>query len=96
VLDVLLDRSEKAAGKSKVSAHGMGGLGKTTLAASVGRVAEVRAAVAKIGFVSAGQSPATLDVQRTLYAQLVGSSMEANPNATPASTTSCLGYCLIW
>ena len=90
VLDVLLDRSERAAGKSKVSAHGMGGLGKTTLAASVVRSAEVRAAFAKIGFVSAGQHPATLDVQRTLYAQLVGSSMEASQSATPASITSCL------
>ena len=88
VLGVLLDRSEKAAGKSKVSAHGMGGLGKTTLAASVVRSAEVRAAFAKIGFVSAGQNPATLDVQRTLYAQLVGSNMEASPSATPVSTTS--------
>ena len=86
VLDVLLNRSEHAAGKSKVSAHGMGGLGKTTLAASVVRSAEVRAAFAKIGFVSAGQNPATLDVQRTLYAQLVGSNMEANPSATPVST----------
>ena len=88
VLDVLLDRSEKVAGKSKVSAHGMGGLGKTTLAASVVRSTEVRAAFAKIGFVSAGQNPVTLDVQRTLYAQLVGSNMEENPSATPASTTS--------
>ena len=88
VLDVLLNRSEKAAGKSKVLAHGMGGLGKTTLAASVVRSPEIRTAFAKIGFVSAGQSPATLDVQRTLYAQLVGSNMEANPSTTPASTTS--------
>ena len=86
VLDVLLDRSEKVAGKSKVSAHGMGGLGKTTLAASVVRSTEVRAEFAKIDFVSAGQNPATLDVQRTLYAQLVGSSMEVNPSATPVST----------
>ena len=37
VLDVLLDRAP-ATGKAhrKVSAHGMGGLGKTTLAASPG------------------------------------------------------------
>jgi len=88
VLDVLLDRTDEVGGRSKVSAHGMGGLGKTTLAASVVRSAEVRAAFAKIGFVSAGQSPATLDVQRTLYAQLVGSNMEVNSSATPASTTS--------
>ena len=88
-MDVLLDRAS-ATGKAhhKVSAHGMGGLGKTTLAASVVRSAEVRTAFAKIGFVSAGQSPATLDVQRTLYAQLVGSNMEVNSSATPASTTS--------
>ena len=88
VLDVLLGRSEKLDGKSKMSAHGMGGLGKTTLAASVVRSTEVRAAFAKIGFVSAGQNPAILDVQRTLYSQLVGSNMEVTSSATPASTTS--------
>ena len=86
MLDVLLDRAS-ATGKAhhKVSAHGMGGLGKTTLAASIVRHHDVRVSFDRLGFVSAGQEPATLAEQRTLYTQLTGSALKTAPEATASS-----------
>ena len=52
--------------KSKVSAHGQGGVGKTTMAAAVVRDMAVRSAFERIGWVSVGQTPAVMELQRVL------------------------------
>lgn len=86
ILEVLLDRSAgEASGKSKVLAHGMGGLGKTTMAASIVRAEEVRRHYSRIGFVSAGQEPATMEEQRALYHQLTNEQMTPKADATVQS-----------
>jgi hypothetical protein len=63
----------------------MGGLGKTTLAASIVRHHDVRVSFDRLGFVSAGQEPATLAEQRTLYTQLTGSALKTAAEATASS-----------
>ena len=90
VLDVLLGRTAAVAGKSKVLAHGMGGLGKTTLSAAVARHTDVRTAFARIGFVAAGQEPATLEEQRTLCLQLTGAPLQVEGIPTVTSQKESL------
>ena len=90
VLDVLLRRTAEAHDKSKVLAHGMGGMGKTTLAAAIVRNKEVREAYTRIAFVSAGQEPASLELQRVLHMQLVGAVMEVKSGATVATQREVL------
>ena len=68
----------------------MGGLGKTTLAAAVVRMIAVRSRFTRIGFVSAGQQPAVLELQRQLYSQLSGEALPANAGATVASQRELL------
>ena len=58
--------------KSKLSSHGSGGVGKTTLAALLVRHDMVRRSFDRIGWVSVGQAPDVLELQRVLYAQLTG------------------------
>ena len=93
VLDVLLNRTSanlKDAGKGRVLAHGMGGLGKTTLSASIVRLKEVREHFDRITFVSAGQEPAMLELQRAMHLQLVGQPMEEKDTGTPESQRGVL------
>lgn len=85
VLDILLSRTTRAATASKVLAHGMGGLGKTTLAAATVRNVKVRAHYTRICFSSAGQEPALISQQRLQYTQMTGEDMVAVPSATVAS-----------
>lgn len=58
----------------KVVAHGMGGLGKTVIAAYCCRNVEVRTRYARIGFVSAGQAPMVMELQVS-----VGRRLPINP-----------------
>ena len=93
MLDVLLNRTSpnlKDAGKGRVLAHGMGGLGKTTLSASIVRLEEVRKHFDRITFVSAGQEPATLELQRTMHLQLVGQPLDEKNAGTSESQREAL------
>ena len=94
VLEVLLLRPAAdgggGGGGRRVLAHGMGGLGKTTMAVAVARTPEIRARYTRIGFVSAGQEPAVLELQRVLYGQLVGSPLAAKEDATPSTQRQLL------
>ena len=91
VLDVLLSRnSNKYNGSILVLAHGMGGLGKTTLSASIVRLEQVRQHFDRITFVSAGQEPAMLELQRTMHLQLVGEPMEEKSTGTSESQREAL------
>ena len=89
-MDVLLCRTRAGTAATKVLAHGMGGLGKTTLAAAVTRTVEIRSRFTRIGFVSAGQQPAVLELQRQLYSQLVGEVMPSKAGATTSSQRELL------
>ena len=69
----------------------MGGLGKTTLAAATARNLDVRRSFGRIAFVSAGQDPATMELQRQLYCHCTGEVMPAMPGATVDSQKELLG-----
>jgi hypothetical protein len=91
VLDVLLSHAPgKENGSGRVLAHGMGGLGKTTLSASIVRLEEVREHFERITFVSAGQEPATLELQRTMHLQLVGQPLDEKNAGTSESQREAL------
>ena len=91
VLDVLLNRSSADGSDSgRVLAHGMGGLGKTTLSASIVRLKEVRQHFHRIAFVSAGQEPGILELQRALCMQLVGQPMDDTNAGTSESQREAL------
>ena len=89
-MDVLLCRTRAGTAATKVLTHGMDGLGKTTLAAAVTQMVEVRSRFTRIGFVSAGQQPAVLELQRQLYSQLVGEAMPPKAGATTSSQRELL------
>ena len=91
VLDVLLNcKSVNLKDTGRVLAHGMGGSGKTTLSASIVRLEEVRGHFDRIAFVSAGQEPATLELQRVMHLQLVGQPMEEKSTGTSESQRGAL------
>ena len=60
------------------AAAGMGGVGKTMIAATLARDEEVRAAFDRICWVSVGQEPDTKTLQQTLYRQLVNERLSAS------------------
>jgi hypothetical protein len=82
--------SLSSAKKSKLATHGQGGVGKTTMAAVVVRDAAVRGTFDAIGWVSVGQQPSILEMQRVLYHQIVGEPMAVKDGATVASQLSDL------
>ena len=57
---------------NRVVARGMGGVGKTVLAAAVVRDTRVLSSFDKVGWISIGQKPIMLDLQRQLLQQLGG------------------------
>ena len=61
------------------------GVGKTTMAVVAVNDPAVREAFDAIGWVSIGQTPAILDMQRALFRQLTGSSMPVKSDATVES-----------
>jgi hypothetical protein len=73
--------TQQAAGK-KVSTHGQGGVGKTTLAILMAKDLQIRRAFGRVGWVSVGQTPDIPELQRTLYGQLTGGTMEVKGDAT--------------
>jgi anion-transporting ArsA/GET3 family ATPase len=70
--------------KTKVSAHGQGGVGKTTMAVAVVRDFAVRSAFERIGWVSVGQTPAVMELQRVLYHQLTTEALPLKDGANAA------------
>ena len=91
VLDVLLSRALGTYnGSGRVLAHGMGGLGKTTLSASIVRLEDVREHFDRITFVSAGQEPAMLELQRTMHLQLAGQPLDEKNAGTSESQREAL------
>ena len=87
-------------GKSKVAAHGQGGVGKTTMAAMLVNDPLVRQAFDRIGWVSVGQTPNIMEVQRSLFAQLTGAPMPSKDSASVETQledlqTACKGKRLL-
>jgi len=74
--------SISAAKKSKISAHGQGGVGKTTVAVLTVQDEAVRRHFVRIAWVSVGQTPSLMEMQKSIYEQLVGSAMEVKEDAT--------------
>jgi hypothetical protein len=82
--------------KSKVAAHGQGGVGKTTMASAVVRDSVVRNEFERIAWVSVGQTPAVVELQRVLYQQLKAEPMPVKDGANAATQledlqTACIG-----
>ena len=82
--------------KSKVAAHGQGGVGKTTMAAAVVRDSAVRSAFSRIAWVSVGQTPAVMEMQRVLFQQLTTEIMPVKDGANAATQlddlqAACIG-----
>ena len=57
-----------------ICATGMGGLGKTTMAAAVARDPGIRRHFDRQAFVSVGQTPSIVGLQQAMYYQLTGAS----------------------
>ena len=76
--------------KSKVAAHGQGGVGKTTMAAAVVRDSAVRSAFSRIAWVSVGQTPAVMELQRVLFQQLTAGAMPVTDGANAATQLEAL------
>ena len=55
---------------SKLTAVGAGGVGKTCTASQIARDATVRGYFKRIGFISVGQTPSILELQKILYQQV--------------------------
>jgi hypothetical protein len=70
---------------SKVAAHGQGGVGKTIMAVLTVNDPAVRAAFDRIGWVSVGQTPAVMEMQRMLFRQLTEDGMVVKGDATTES-----------
>ena len=68
----------------KVAIQGQGGVGKTTMSTVVARNVQVRATFERMAWISVGQTPDVMELQRILFAQLTGTSLEASPAATAA------------
>ena len=80
--------SLSSAKRSKVSTHGQGGVGKTTMAAALVQDPMVRRAFDRIGWVSVGQTtptPVLMEMQRMLFQQLTGEALPPKDGATAAS-----------
>jgi hypothetical protein len=82
--------------KTKVSAHGQGGVGKTTMAAAAVRDMAVRSAFERIAWVSVGQTPAVMEMQRVLFQQLTAGPMPVKDGANAATQledlqAACIG-----
>ena len=63
---------------SRTAAHGMGGVGKTTIAAALVHDDEVRAQFDKIVWVSVGQEPDIRELQESIHVQLLEEEMPEN------------------
>ena len=55
-----------------LTAHGMGGSGKTVIASALCNDIEVRQFFRKVAFIALGQNPVMAELQKSLYRQLTG------------------------
>ena len=75
--------------KPKVAALGMGGTGKTTIAAAVVKSSMVRESFDKIVWVSLGQDPNLRQLQESIHVQLTREHVpETATTATPRFTSA--------
>lgn len=70
------DSSEDPSAAQIVTAHGMGGSGKTVIASALCNDVQVRSFFQKICFVGVGQAPEMRQLQASLYRQLVGKPLD--------------------
>jgi hypothetical protein len=63
--------------KNKIEAHGMGGVGKTTIAVALVHDFEVRKRFGVIVWVSIGQEPDIIELQSSIHLQLTGNDLES-------------------
>jgi hypothetical protein len=75
--------------RNKVGAHGMGGIGKTTIAAALVHDDAIRSSFQKIVWVSVGQEPDLRELQESIYAELTESAIP-DWAATPELVVSAL------
>ena len=75
--------------RSKIGAHGMGGVGKTTLAAAIVHDKDIRIAFELVVWVSVGQEPNILQLQESMHEQLVKAKLPDNAT-TPALISAAL------
>ena len=80
--------SSASSSGNTTTAAGMGGIGKTMMAAALARDNQVRAAFSTICWVSVGQEPDVLSLQRTLHRQLTNQPL---PEAAQADELVALG-----
>lgn len=87
VLAAILSPDDAAASgaSARVACCGMGGIGKTTLAAMVLRDVQVRKYFRRLMFVTVGNDPAVLELQRLLHVQLTNEPMKTSADSTAAS-----------
>jgi hypothetical protein len=105
LVEALLDSSSGntavTAPKSRVSSQGMGGVGKTMLAAAVVRDERILGYFQAVGWLSLSQQPEILILQQTLYIQLNNNERmpEKAADSVDAScavlTQACLGRTLL-
>ena len=86
--------------KSKVATHGQGGVGKTTMAVMAINDPMIRQAFHVIGWVSVGQTPTIMELQRVLFHQLTGNLVPTKDGASELSQLNelkraCMGKCLL-
>jgi hypothetical protein len=75
--------------RGRVGAHGMGGVGKTTLAAAIVHDEEIRRAFEVVVWVSVGQEPNLSQLQESIHEQLVKAKLPDNAT-TPALIAAAL------
>ena len=74
---------------SRTAAHGMGGVGKTTIAAALVHDDQIRAAFSKIVWVSVGQEPDIRELQEAIHEQLLEKGITDSAN-TPSLVSTAL------
>jgi hypothetical protein len=79
-----------ASRNSGVLLHGLGGCGKSTAVANTVTSTAILRYYERIAFVTAGQNPDVIEVLRSIYFQLVGTTWESTPGETPAVIQSAL------
>ena len=67
-----------------------GGVGKTTMAVAIARDLTIRAAFERIAWISVGQTPQLMELQRVLFIQLTGNALPVKHGATADSQSQDL------
>ena len=79
--DLLIILRNKKKKQNKVGAHGMGGVGKTTIACALVEDEDIRKSFDRIVWVSVGQEPDLRELQDSIHFQLQASGLPENAKA---------------